>query len=66
MIIKVNETTKEISEDLSVKGLVRELEISDNGIAVAINNNIVKKDDWSNHKLQNNDNVLIIRSTQGG
>ncbi len=66
MIIKVNESTKEISEDLSVKGLVRELEISDNGIAIAINNNVVKKDDWSNHKLQNNDNVLIIRSTQGG
>ncbi|CAM1374436.1 sulfur carrier protein ThiS [Tenacibaculum xiamenense] len=66
MIIKVNESAKEISEDLSVKGLVRELEISDNGIAIAINNNVVKKDDWSNHKLQNNDNVLIIRSTQGG
>ncbi|SEB79805.1 sulfur carrier protein ThiS [Tenacibaculum sp. MAR_2009_124] len=66
MLIKVNETQKEISSNLTVKELVGELKISDNGIAIAINNSVVKKDDWINHKLQSNDNVLIIRSTQGG
>lgn len=66
MIIKVNESPREIINTATVQQLLDELQIATNGIAIAINNNVVKKEDWINSHLQENDNVLIIRSTQGG
>lgn len=36
------------------------------GIAIALNNTIIKKDDWSATDLKSNDNILIIKATQGG
>ena len=46
--------------------LVDDLKITTNGIAIAINNNVVKRTDWSSKILQQEDVVLIIKSTQGG
>ena len=66
MIIKVNESPREIINTATVQQLLDELQISIIGIAIAINNTVVKKEDWSVSYLQENDNVLIIRSTQGG
>ncbi|CAL2101909.1 Sulfur carrier protein [Tenacibaculum sp. 190130A14a] len=66
MIIKVNETPREISNTMSLQELIDELQISVNGIAIAINNNVIKKENWQLHSLKENDNILIIRSTQGG
>lgn len=37
-----------------------------NGIAVAVNNAIIKKEDWSAKKLKSNDSIIIIKATQGG
>lgn len=64
--IKVNDNTKQIQEQLTVANLIDELKIQSNGIAIAINNSIVKKEDWHNVHVVNNDNILIIQSTQGG
>lgn len=36
------------------------------GIAIAINNNIVSKAEWATKIITNNDNILIIKATQGG
>jgi len=36
------------------------------GIAVAINNSVVPKSEWTNTKLNENDKILIITATQGG
>ena len=66
MNIKVNNETQEISESTSVERLVEQLKISTNGIAIAINNNVVKKSDWNSTIIKNQDNILIIKSTQGG
>ena len=64
--IKVNDIQKELSNNLTIVELVEQLQIQSNGIAIAINNNVVKRDDWVSVALQNNDDVLIIKSTQGG
>lgn len=64
--IKVNDTTKTFSKETNVSQLLDELKIQSNGIAIAINNDIVKRTDWESVKLSDNDSVLIIRSTQGG
>lgn len=38
----------------------------DAGIAVAINSQVIPKQDWENQEIQSNDSVLIITATQGG
>ncbi|MPQ46682.1 sulfur carrier protein ThiS [Marinifilum sp. N1E240] len=40
--------------------------VNQKGIAVAVNNNVVKKQDWKSHQLQENDKVLIVSATKGG
>lgn len=36
------------------------------GIALAVNNEVIPKNEWSQFALQENDNVLIITAAQGG
>ena len=64
--IKVNDAPKKIAETTTLEEIIKELDISVNGIAVAVNENIVSKATWENKTLTENDEVLIIRATQGG
>ena len=64
--IQVNDIQKKFDVELSIQELVAKMQISSNGIAVAINSSVVKKEDWSSKIVKNNDTVLIITSTQGG
>jgi len=36
------------------------------GIAVAVNETVVPKAQWDSYELKHNDNVLVIKATQGG
>ncbi|CAM1362077.1 conserved hypothetical protein [Tenacibaculum litoreum] len=64
--IKVNNNQQEFLSPLVLQELVDKLQIQTNGIAIAVNSSVVKKADWPSKLLQNNDDVLIIKSTQGG
>ncbi len=50
---------------LQVLGL-RNIDVSHNGVAVAVNNRVVPRHKWDSFKLKENDNILIIKATQGG
>ena len=64
--VKVNDNQQEFLTPLTLQELVDKLQIKINGIAIAVNSCVVKKTDWSSKLLQNNDAILIIKSTQGG
>lgn len=67
MEIKVNNTTRNCPENFSLFQLLCELSYEkQNGIAAAVNSVIVPKNNWKEHLLYNNDNVLIIKAAQGG
>ncbi|MHA7056608.1 sulfur carrier protein ThiS [Aquimarina sp. M1] len=66
MTINVNNQKQIISENSSIDFLLEELSLSKNGIAIAINNQIITKDTWSDTIVKVNDDVTIIRATQGG
>jgi sulfur carrier protein len=68
MQISVNGNTKEFTElSVSVSHLLNSEKIlNTNGIAVAVNNEVVSKDKWEFFQIKNQDNVLIIRAAQGG
>lgn len=36
------------------------------GVAVAIANNVIPKNEWNNTSIKQNDEVMIIKATQGG
>jgi len=64
--IKVNNTAHQFQEASSLVTILNELEIVTNGIAVAVNQNIITKTDWNTQTLNEGDEVLIIKATQGG
>ena len=66
ILIKVNNNNYQFSKIISIQELIQELEIQGNGIAIAVNNTVIQKESWVTQKLHNNDDVLIIKSTQGG
>ena len=67
MEININNQIKSVSEQCSLQQLINEMNYGNQkGIAVAINNTVITKTDWQKYFLKQNDNVLIIKATQGG
>ncbi|HAF76263.1 MAG TPA: thiamine biosynthesis protein ThiS [Maribacter sp.] len=64
--IIVNDTPHLFRPDTTLDLIIKELKISENGIAVAVNENIITKSAWNTKTLNENDKVLVIRATQGG
>jgi sulfur carrier protein len=69
MEIIVNNQPKQISEQdpFTVQQLLH-LEIPGKqlGIAVAINNRVVSKAEWTSTQIVEQDRIIIIKATQGG
>jgi sulfur carrier protein len=67
MEIKLNNQVKIIPEQCSVQQLLDEvIPEKQKGIAVAVNSSVIPKTDWEHHFLNNSDEVLVIKATQGG
>ena len=67
MDILVNSTKKTVEKNLTLLELMQELyQDKTNGKAIALNNKVVPKKNWSQTSLQEKDTVLIITATQGG
>lgn len=67
MEITVNHQAYSIAGPCSVVQLLTAvLQVSGSGIAVAVNQSVVSKSDWSVYLLQPGDQVMLIKATQGG
>lgn len=67
MEIKLNNIIKIFPEQYSVQQLLDEvIPEKQKGIAVALNNSVIPKINWQIQILKQNDEVLIIKATQGG
>lgn len=64
--VAVNQDKHQLSPASSLSELIEALAIETAGIAVAINQQVIRKTDWATAILEDGDDVLIIRSTQGG
>jgi|TARA_B110000259_G_scaffold175887_1_gene211477 sulfur carrier protein len=64
--VLVNENPIEIEENATLYQLLQKVNTSVEGIAIAINDEIIAKNAWESQAIKNNDNVLIIKATQGG
>lgn len=64
--IKVNNNEVQIEENFTIQQVLEKINSSKDGIAVAVNNSIVLKNQWSTRNLSPDDNLLVIQATQGG
>ena len=65
--MKVNINNKETeTQALNVKQLAEELNLPATGVAVAISNNMVPRDEWENTKILEGADIVIVKAFCGG
>lgn len=66
MDIFVNENLHTLSENRAITDLLNELELEGGGFAIAVNESVIPRSQWSEHQLSSQDKVILIRATAGG
>ncbi len=54
------------SDQLTVAGLLKEIQSQTAGVAVAVNNKVVRKVNWESTTLADGDHITIITAVCGG
>ena len=67
MELYVNNEKKQVPEGATVSTLLEKMNIRDNtGLAVAVNQQVISRQKWEEALLNENDQVLLIKISQGG
>ncbi len=68
MKIILNGNEKNIDDGADLFDLLSKSKISNDkqGVAVAINDDVISKEEWKQVKLKQNDRIEIIQAVQGG
>lgn len=66
MQIYLNNQERDIAAGTSVAELVASENLDRPGVAVAVNNRVVPRNRWHEHKLEADDRVVIIKAVCGG
>ncbi len=64
--VEVNEKRMEVTPDCSLTELLKVLEQSERGTAIAVNERIISRPLWENTTLKEGDKVIIIKAAFGG
>ncbi len=67
MTVFVNDETFEFSENPTLIEVLNQQGINElRGLALAINEEVIPRAEWSAIKLESNDRLMLIHATQGG
>jgi sulfur carrier protein len=67
MNVTVNKKPVELPVSAGITDLIQQLNLpSAQGIAIAVNQQVIPKSEWNTCILKDNDEILLIRATQGG
>lgn len=66
MKIIVNDKEIKIAKPCNLHQLLMQLNRMEQGIAIALNEQVVLKENWHNTIIRESDQILIIQATQGG
>lgn len=66
MKIQLNDKTFEVAEGITLAAFIEQAGYKPEGIAVAIQNTVVPKANWSTTVLVNDQKLLMIRAVSGG
>lgn len=67
MKVFINNEENNLAAETTVNSLLEQLKIeAKKGVAIAINNKVISKNNWPEHSIHENDKITIIKATQGG
>jgi len=67
MIIFINDEPTEFEQSHTILEILAYHQVVElQGIAIAINDEVIPKANWEKTALQKNDRLMLIRATQGG
>ena len=64
--IFINNATHTFSQEIDLVEMLKQLSLSSQGVAIAINDTVIPKSEWQVHTLKNQDKITLIQATQGG
>jgi sulfur carrier protein len=64
--IQVNGEPHDIPDNLSLSELLDRLELPANRVAVELNKTVVRRSEWNNQRLQEEDRVEVVHFVGGG
>ncbi|MEH0834679.1 sulfur carrier protein ThiS [Pectobacterium cacticida] len=66
MRITLNDEPFDVPETLTVEALLHQMDRLQPGTALAINQTIIPRDTWSQHQVQDGDDILLFQAIAGG
>ena len=66
MTIQINGEEHAVVLGLTLKALLHELSLSEEGVALAVNGQVLSKKNWASQVLSDGDRVEIVRAVGGG
>lgn len=66
MKIQVNNKETELTQGNNVASLAQQLELPQQGVAVALNNRMIPRNQWAEQEIKEGDNLVIIKAACGG
>lgn len=66
MIVTINNELKTIVDKMTIAKLVFSLNISEKGMAIAIDGRIIRRESWETTRIEDGNNITIIRAAYGG
>ncbi|SMG60997.1 sulfur carrier protein ThiS [Cedecea sp. NFIX57] len=66
MRIQFNDEPLECTAGLTLAALLAQLDQGKAGAALAVNQTIIPRDQWSNHLLREGDTILLFQAIAGG
>ena len=65
--VSINNQSFALEKPAAIQNLLLQIPLTTTkGIAIAVNNTVIPKNDWDNFIVNENDHLTIIRATQGG
>lgn len=66
MIVKLNDVRHEVAEGVSLAAFLERLGIQSKGVAVAIDYQVIPKDEWETFVLTDGQELMLIHAVSGG
>ena len=64
--IVLNKKEIELKDNSTITMLIEDMNIEVKGIAIAVNNRVIRRNEWQNFLLKDNDKVIVIKAFCGG
>lgn len=66
MKIKINNKEVTLTDGATIKGIADEQQLPATGVAIAVNNDMVPREQWSNTAVKDGDDIVILKAFCGG